>query len=420
MFIFIIDLLKSISLFEQLPTAVYNEEIQPLYSVEMQKLAKQFQVHHLEYKQYRSLNEAIIAVQTGKALAAMWFDRNFSKAIQTRALGPQTHTKINDDYSNENWPTESTTTTIEPFSDQTTTIEINQTFTTETTETYSTFTETESTFLPTTTEFNRSKRDKDDSENEEFDDDDDGGGEDDEDEYDTNKDYQIGNFVHLSNQTLRSSSIKIFLDNSNMFYAQPWIDMVNFASWELMNKVVEDNDQVTLTSPVVVQEVVYSENAQIPDFLLSGYMIAFLYLSQVTLASQLLIQERNDGFFDRAIVAGAKHWLMFTSHFITNFLLSFFQIALMFIIGFHWYSIPILGSYWLAYSIVVLQSASSIMTGKCYYFLMIINFIIILIITFRFAYISNLQRKLFSILHCIINYIKSIIYKRCRISHRFI
>ncbi|KAJ6220076.1 hypothetical protein RDWZM_005888 [Blomia tropicalis] len=239
-----------------LPTAVYNEEIQPLYSVEMQKLAKQFQVHHLEYKQYRSLNEAIIAVQTGKALAAMWFDRNFSKAIQTRALGPQTHTKINDDYSNENWPTESTTTTIEPFSDQTTTIEINQTFTTETTETYSTFTETE-----------------------------------------------------------------------------------------------------------IVQEVVYSENAQIPDFLLSGYMIAFLYLSQVTLASQLLIQERNDGFFDRAIVAGAKHWLMFTSHFITNFLLSFFQIALMFIIGFHWYSIPILGSYWLAYSIVVLQSASSIMTG---------------------------------------------------------
>jgi len=172
-----------------------------------------------------------------------------------------------------------------------------------------------------------------------------------------------GNFVRLSNETMRASTIKVFIENSNPFYSAPMMDMFNFGSWELMNKVVRDHGEVTLASPVVIAEVIYAEGTETPDFLLSGYMIAFLYLSQVTLASQLLIQERNDGFFDRAIVAGAKHSYMFFSHFMTNFLFSFFQIGFMFLIGFTWYGIPNFGSYWLAFLLLVVQSASAIMTG---------------------------------------------------------
>ncbi len=176
--------------------------------------------------------------------------------------------------------------------------------------------------------------------------------------------HRQGNFIPLSNRTLARSSMKLYLDNSNMFYAQPLADMLRFASWELLNQVVSDHGELTVAQPVVVQEVVYAAGTETPDFLLSGYMIAFLYLSQVTLSSQLLIEERKDGFFDRTIVAGARHWLLFASHFVTNFLFSFGQIGAMFLVGFAWYEIPNFGSYWLCFLLALLQSASSIMTGK--------------------------------------------------------
>ncbi|OTF83662.1 ABC transporter-like protein, partial [Euroglyphus maynei] len=139
----------------------------------------------------------------------------------------------------------------------------------------------------------------------------------------------------ISNRTLEASTIKMY--------------------------VFRDEGQIAMTSPVVVKEVVYADNIIHADFLLPGYMIGFLYLSLVTITSQLLIMERNDGFFDRAIVAGAKHSLMFFSHFIANLLFSFFQIALMFLIGFAWYRMNNFGSYSLMFFLILMQSASAIM-----------------------------------------------------------
>ncbi|XP_027196886.2 ABC transporter G family member 20-like isoform X3 [Dermatophagoides pteronyssinus] len=167
----------------------------------------------------------------------------------------------------------------------------------------------------------------------------------------------------ISNRTLDASTIKLFADNANAIIAQPLLDLFKFGTWELYNQVFRDEGQIAMASPVVVKEVVYADNIIHADFLLPGYIIGFLYLALVTITSQLLIMERNDGFFDRAIVAGAKHSLMFFSHFIANLLFAFFQIVLMFLIGFAWYRMNNFGSYSLMFFLVLMQSASAIMTG---------------------------------------------------------
>ncbi|KAF7492276.1 ABC transporter G family member 20 [Sarcoptes scabiei] len=283
----------------KLPTAVYNQESFPIYSDRFQSLAKNFTIHHIRYEECRSLEAAIDKVRAGKTIAAIWFDRNFSIAIAERALA-----------SIKKFPIELANRTIDKQavpgnnSDPSTSID----------------------------------------------------------------DYEYDDYENLSseiemNETIKQSTIKVFIDNSNMYYAQPLMDLFNFGSWDLINEVLRDHDLTPITSPVNVKEVIYAEGTEVPDFLLSGYLIGFLYLSQVTLTSQLLILERKNDFFDRIIVAGADHSLMFFSHFITNLLFSFIQIILMLLIGFVWFRIPNFGSYWLVFILVLLQSTSSIMTG---------------------------------------------------------
>lgn len=401
-----------------MPTAVFNEDLRgsalQRYSEEMQRLSKSFQVHHIKYQQYHSLEDAVQAVERGQAVAALWFEKEFSEALTKRALasivkkkekeeeeegeggdedvleeggddgGDGVDESLNELEKNSlirtmstTTTTSATTTTSEDDNSTTTEITMSPTTTTtpkdlflETTTTTETFITTPKTIIrksnSTTRLPKRAQRSKRRNKHKDYDFDDEdeeeeGGDEEEEEEGEL---HRQGNFIPLSNRTLARSSMKLYLDNSNMFYAQPLADMLRFASWELLNQVVSDHGELTVAQPVVVQEVVYAAGTETPDFLLSGYMIAFLYLSQVTLSSQLLIEERKDGFFDRTIVAGARHWLLFASHFVTNFLFSFGQIGAMFLVGFAWYGIPNFGSYWLCFLLALLQSASSIMTGK--------------------------------------------------------
>lgn len=395
----------------------------------MQRLSKSFQVHHIKYQQYHSLEDAVQAVERGQAVAALWFEKEFSEALTKRALasivkkkeeeeeeaggdegggdedvleegggfggGDGVDESLNELAKSSLIRTMSTTTTSPPPSATTTTSSEEENSTTTEITISPTATATtpedlllETTTTTTTTEISittpktsirksnstarspkrnrnqkRSKR-RNKHKDYDFDDEEEEEEEGNEEEEEEGELHRQGNFIPLSNRTLARSSMKLYLDNSNMFYAQPLADMLRFASWELLNQVVSDHGELTLAQPVVVQEVVYAAGTETPDFLLSGYMIAFLYLSQVTLSSQLLIEERKDGFFDRTIVAGARHWLLFASHFVTNFLFSFGQIGAMFLVGFAWYGIPNFGSYWLCFLLALLQSASSIMTGK--------------------------------------------------------
>jgi hypothetical protein len=83
----------------------------------------------------------------------------------------------------------------------------------------------------------------------------------------------------------------------------------------------------------------------------------------VSLSSQLLIQERKDGLFERSLVAGVGHQLVFVSHFVTNCLMSFIQIVLMLIIAFVVFRITNYGSIEVILLLVMAQSANAVAIG---------------------------------------------------------
>jgi ABC-type polysaccharide/polyol phosphate export permease len=83
----------------------------------------------------------------------------------------------------------------------------------------------------------------------------------------------------------------------------------------------------------------------------------------VSLSSQLLIQERKDGLFERSLVAGVGHQLVFISHFVTNVLMSFIQVVLMLIIAFVVFGITNYGSIELILLLVMAQAANAVAIG---------------------------------------------------------
>lgn len=334
-----------------------NDDSQaPYYSEQFQENVKNFSIYYLRYQQFESLEKAIRAVENGHSMVAIWFEQNFTTAIIKRTLASVNTMKTDDrhfiiDASASDkiinlTPAPSTSPALLPITATTTaaTASSSPTINLILIDENSTLTETN--IKNTTEQFGiedeyMADQDENNDDTEEW-----------EDEEDNEE------------EILRQSTIKLYIDNSNMFYAYPIMDMFQYGSWNLLNRVVEDQGQQTLASPVQVKEIIYAEGTELSDFLLSGYMIGFIYLSQVTVTSQLLVMERNDGFFDRLIVAGVKHSLIFFSHIITNVIISIIQIILMFLIGFVWYRIPNFGSYWLALLLVFLQSTSSIMTGN--------------------------------------------------------
>lgn len=302
----------------------------------MLNLSEKITIHQMQYHYFPSKHLALQSLHNRHAIATVIFEKDFASALKRRLItgdGPQsrpvTTNNVNISETNEDY-----------LEDPDSSLEVS--------------TESETIFPEETSNENlmngtRRKRRNANTE-EEY-----------EDEEEENYDEH---YLRTSKQTLNQSTIKVYLDNSNSLVSLPVWDMLKFGSWKLVNKVNEDNGRIPLTSPVVIREVVYGENTEASDFLLPGYMISFLYLSQVVLTSQLLIQERLDGFFDRAIVAGAKHSLLFFSHFLSSFIFALGQIGLMFLVGFVWYRMPHFGSMWLSFGLVTLQATSSIMTGK--------------------------------------------------------
>ncbi|XP_054155255.1 methionine import ATP-binding protein MetN-like [Oppia nitens] len=167
----------------------------------------------------------------------------------------------------------------------------------------------------------------------------------------------------IDNKTLSESSIHLWLDNSNFLYANGLIDSLRLSMYELMGDIFMDKNMSRVEAPLKVVETIYAENSKLSDFLLPGYLISFMYLSQVSLSSQLLIQERKDGLFERSLVAGVGHQLVFISHFITNCLMSFIQIILMLFISFIVFQITNYGSIELILFLVMTQAANAIAIG---------------------------------------------------------
>lgn len=167
----------------------------------------------------------------------------------------------------------------------------------------------------------------------------------------------------IDNQTLISSTVKVFLDSTPFLSANGLIDSLRQSVYHLLGNVYAKHNLARLEAPIDLREVVYAKDSKLSDLLLPGYLISFIYLSQVTLSSQLLIQEKKDGLFERSLVAGVGHHLVFLSHFLSSCILSIVQIGLMLFVSLFIFQITNYGSYELIFILIFAQAINAVSTG---------------------------------------------------------
>ncbi|KAJ6216304.1 hypothetical protein RDWZM_007461 [Blomia tropicalis] len=167
----------------------------------------------------------------------------------------------------------------------------------------------------------------------------------------------------IDNFTLNSSTIKLFVDNSGYLFSNGFVDSVRQTVYNFLSSLESEKNLLFSEAPIKIEEILYAKDSKLTDFLLPGYLICFIYLSQVSLSSQLLIQEKKDGLFERSLVADVGHNLIFLSHFLSSCILSVIQITLMLIFSLVIFNITNYGSYRLIFVLVFCQAASAISTG---------------------------------------------------------
>ncbi|CAG2111099.1 unnamed protein product, partial [Medioppia subpectinata] len=74
---------------ENIKAAVFNDEEKPNYSLRLLNSIKQVDAYYVEPINYTSLSSAIESVDKGYVTAALWFDRDYTNALDMRIAGAQ-------------------------------------------------------------------------------------------------------------------------------------------------------------------------------------------------------------------------------------------------------------------------------------------------------------------------------------------
>jgi len=174
---------------------------------------------------------------------------------------------------------------------------------------------------------------------------------------------RIDNFMDIDNETIDESNLHLYLDNSVFIYANLFTTSLRISLEKFLSGVFEDKNLSFFETPIKVKKTEFTEHLLPKDYYLPGFMLHMLYFSLMITSSLALILERKDGLFERSLIAGVSHQLVFISHLITNLMLSFIQIFLTFFIIFVIFTNKIQGSSVLIFFLFLSQSINSISTG---------------------------------------------------------
>jgi len=169
--------------------------------------------------------------------------------------------------------------------------------------------------------------------------------------------------LNSDNQTIIDSTLKVYVDNSILMYGNGFMESLTDSLVKFMSNLYEENNKTFIQVPIDIETTEYTNNLRMNDYYMPGYFLFFLFMSQITLSSLILTQERKDGLFERSLVAGVGHELVFISHFITNCLLSAVQIVFLYLTGFVLFKNPNHGSLALTLGFFMLEAINSISFG---------------------------------------------------------
>ncbi len=176
-------------------------------------------------------------------------------------------------------------------------------------------------------------------------------------------DERIEDGLNADNQTIIDSTLRLYIDNSVLMYGNGLIESLTGSFLKFMSNLYKKKNKTSILTPITTETTKFTNNLRMNDYYMAGYFLFFVFTSQIVFSSLTLTQERKDGLFERSIVAGVSHELIFISHLITNCMLSALQIILLYLTGFVLYDNPNHGSLPLILGFFMLEAINSIALG---------------------------------------------------------
>ncbi|KAJ6219281.1 hypothetical protein RDWZM_005093 [Blomia tropicalis] len=181
--------------------------------------------------------------------------------------------------------------------------------------------------------------------------------------YTESLDTRLDEAFAADNETVEGSTIKLFMDNSMYIESLEFFNALVESFQDYSKKIFREQDNYGVDIPIEIEMTKLSENFRFSDYYFPGYFLLFMYISQITVASLTLTQERKDGMFERSLIAGVTHELVFISHIITSCIISIIQILLLDLTAFVWFDYPNNSTFWLQFSFFILLSLNAMSIG---------------------------------------------------------
>lgn len=172
-------------------------------------------------------------------------------------------------------------------------------------------------------------------------------------------DIRIEDAFNADNATVDNSTIRLYMDNSMYVQSLEFVHTLLESFTDFSKTVFKEKDMQAIEFPVELEMTELSKDFRFRDYYMPGYFLLFMYIAQITVASLTLTQERKDGLFERSLVAGVSHELIFISHIVTSCIISIVQIVLLDLTAFGMFTNPNNGSYWLHFVFFLLQSLNA-------------------------------------------------------------
>lgn len=184
------------------------------------------------------------------------------------------------------------------------------------------------------------------------------------DNYSSWVDQRIEDGFAADNQTVDRSTVRVFIDNSVYIHSIEFVNSLLESFSQLAKKKFHTEELNLLEMPIDIEMTALSKEYRFNDYYMPGYFLLFMYISQITMASLTLTQERKDGLFERSLVAGVSHELIFFSHIVTSSLISVIQLLLLDLTAFTLlFANPSNTSFWLKYGFFLLESLNAMSLG---------------------------------------------------------
>ncbi|XP_059166224.1 ABC transporter G family member 20-like [Physella acuta] len=172
--------------------------------------------------------------------------------------------------------------------------------------------------------------------------------------------------LHASNQTIDGSTVWLYMDMSNQQIAFTIQSRVMLAFRDFSRMLLESfgyNPSIA-SIPVGLAKPVYgSFSTSFTDFMAMGLIVSATFFLACGLTTLVFVLERKEGLMERMIVAGVAPIEIMISHVLTQLLVMFGQVLLMFAIALLVFNMTHFGNIFCAISLVILQGLCGMTLG---------------------------------------------------------